>query len=259
MTVFGGEYASLYDALYFDKDYSAECDLLEAQFGLLNRPVRRVLDLGCGTGRHAVELAARGYEVVGVDLSLPMLERARSRAAAAGLEPRRIEFLHGDIRTVDAPGTFDAAIAMFAVLGYLRTDADLSAALSNASRHVALDGLVAFDVWYGPAVLSERPSSRSRLIETGEGMVERRATASLNRQDHTCAVTYELIAQAGEGSRAVIGREVHEMRYYFNEDIQRAMATAGLDLQMISAWPDVERPASAASWNAFVTARRSSP
>src|SRR5207248_11417549 len=68
--VFGPQYAEAYDTLYRDKDYSAECDAIEHVFRLYGiGPVRRVLDLGCGTGGHAVPLAERGYEVVGVDRS----------------------------------------------------------------------------------------------------------------------------------------------------------------------------------------------
>ena len=78
--VFGQEYAAAYDLLYADKDYDAECDLLERIFRESGRPVRTVLDLGCGTGAHAVRLAQRGYEVVGVDLSEDMLRIARDRA-----------------------------------------------------------------------------------------------------------------------------------------------------------------------------------
>ena len=62
--VFGSAYANVYDALYHDKDYSAECDMIE---GILKRygesPVRSILDLGCGTGNHAVPFAERGYDL----------------------------------------------------------------------------------------------------------------------------------------------------------------------------------------------------
>ena len=68
--VFGRDYAAAYDGLYQDKDYRAECELIERVFNLYGQgPVRRVLDLGCGTGGHAVVLAARGFDVLGVDRS----------------------------------------------------------------------------------------------------------------------------------------------------------------------------------------------
>ena len=77
---FGPAYARAYDALYEGKDYESECDLLldvlrEAD----GRDVHRILDLGCGTGSHALVLAERGLDVVGVDRSADMTEIARRK------------------------------------------------------------------------------------------------------------------------------------------------------------------------------------
>ena len=107
-SVFGRDYAAAYDDLYHDKDYPAECDLIERVFDTYAAGrVRRVLDLGCGTGGHAVVLAERQYEVVGVDRSPEMLDRARARASSARFEL-------GQIASVDLGETFDAALMMFA-------------------------------------------------------------------------------------------------------------------------------------------------
>lgn len=66
MSVFQS-YADYYDVLYSDKDYGAECDFLESIFGrYCNRPVRTILDLGCGTGGHTFVLAERGYQISGL-------------------------------------------------------------------------------------------------------------------------------------------------------------------------------------------------
>jgi len=80
-TPFASLYAATYDALYRDKDYDGEVALVERLFrehGV--GEVSSVLDLGCGTGSHAIRLAARGYEVVGVERSEAMLEVARRKA-----------------------------------------------------------------------------------------------------------------------------------------------------------------------------------
>jgi len=90
-----------------------EVDFLEAALGLT--PPAKVLDLGCGAGRHAIELARRGYQVVGVDISSRLLEAARQRAAQAGVE---ITCLQGSVADLPsllgdaAEAAFDAAISI---------------------------------------------------------------------------------------------------------------------------------------------------
>jgi len=116
MEVFQGLYAEAYDLFYREKDYKAECDFLGKLFSNKREgEVRTVLDLGCGTGGHAIELARRGFQVVGVDISVEMLSRAKERARQAGVQ---IDFCHHDVRTMQLHDSFDASIAMFAVVGY---------------------------------------------------------------------------------------------------------------------------------------------
>ena len=93
--------------------------LLEA----LNLPVgSHILDVGCGTGRHAVELAKRGYQVAGVDFSLGMLAEAEKAAREAGV---KVEWIHADATQFQSAKTYDAAICMLeAAFGLHPTDGD---------------------------------------------------------------------------------------------------------------------------------------
>jgi SAM-dependent methyltransferase len=74
-----------------------------------------VLDVGCGYGRHAMELAARGFHVVGVDLSLPLLLRGADEAQRRGLD---INFVHADMREMDFDAQFDGAYCLFSTFGF---------------------------------------------------------------------------------------------------------------------------------------------
>ena len=100
-------YALKYDAESFVGGTSGECDFLESEI-LYNRQVR-ILDIGCGTGRHSLELARRGYEVTGVDLSEAMLQRAGDKALELGLT---IDFRRLDARSMTFSNEFDLAIML---------------------------------------------------------------------------------------------------------------------------------------------------
>lgn len=90
----------------------------------------RVLDLCCGNGRHAIALAASGYEVTGVDLSAIYLSVAAASAAAAGVE---VEWIREDIRCLRHPQVFDAAMILWNAFGYFEDDAQDLAALRAAA------------------------------------------------------------------------------------------------------------------------------
>lgn len=97
----------------------------------------RVLDMACGPGRHALELARRGYRVTGVDSTPVLLEEARRRAAAEALE---IVFRLEDMRTFHQPGAFDAAINMYTAFGYFEDPAENQQALTNLAEALVPGG-----------------------------------------------------------------------------------------------------------------------
>jgi cyclopropane fatty-acyl-phospholipid synthase-like methyltransferase len=93
-----------------------EIDYVQRELGLA--PGSRVLDAPCGSGRHVLELAARGHRVTGVDISAEAVAHARRAADAAGLE---VELRRADVREVPHDGSFDAALCLGNSAGYLDT------------------------------------------------------------------------------------------------------------------------------------------
>jgi cyclopropane fatty-acyl-phospholipid synthase-like methyltransferase len=109
-------HAPVYMENSFTKNTVAEVDFLLEE---LNLPLgSSILDIGCGTGRHAVELAKRGYQVTGVDLSFRMLAEAERAARETNVE---VEFIHADATKFSSDKLFDAAICLcegaFSLLG----------------------------------------------------------------------------------------------------------------------------------------------
>jgi SAM-dependent methyltransferase len=250
--VFGAQYAAAYDALYGDKDYGAECDLIErVARDLLDEPLGSVLDLGCGTGGHALELARRGARVVGVDRSAAMLESARAKAGAAGLAA---EFVEADVRSVDLSRTFDAVLMMFALLGYQLSNEEVLATLRSARAHVRIGGVVIFDVWYGPAVLAVRPSDRVKVVSSGARRIVRAASGELDTATHTARVHYRLWTMFADAP-ATETEEEHRVRYFFPLELALLLHTAGLELVRISSFDGADRMPDETTWNVLVVAR----
>ena len=247
---FGSTYASAYDSMYADKDYEAVCDLLEEAFRRAGSggAVKRVLDLGCGTGNHAIPLARRGYSVSGVDLSAEMLEVAGRKAAEAGVE---LDLHEGDVRSARVEGQFDAALLMFAVLGYQRTNDSVLATLRTARAHLRDGGVLVFDLWYGPGVLNDPPGERRRTIETPDGPLERTVSSSLDVRRQLCSVHYLL--EGGRGD----ARETHVMRFFFPAELELFVALAGFELVSLSPFGTLDGEPGLNDWTATVVARAS--
>jgi len=246
--VFGAAYASTYDTVYAEKPYEAECDLLEAAFTRFTaRPVKTVLDLGCGTGGHALPLARRGYAVTGVDRSPAMLARAAAKLTGEA-RPLDLTLVAGDVRTAALGHAFDAVVMMFAVLGYQLEDDDVLAALATARRHLEPGGVLVFDAWYGPAVLAQRPSPRVRVIATGNERLEREASGELDTTRRVCTVRFHLRRLVSDHV-AEESHEAHTMRYFFPDELASLLGRAGLELAHLSAFPTLDRPADERSWN----------
>lgn len=255
--VFGSAYAAAYDLLYADKDYGAECDLIEAAFREFGEGgIGRLVDLGCGTGGHAVPLAMRGYEVVGVDRSEAMLARARRKAVTAGVAART-SWIAADLASAAVAPPADGALMMFAVLGYQETPAQAHGALAAACRSVRVGGLLILDAWYGPAVQHLGPGPRWRMVEEGAERVIRLAESDLDTVARTCTVSFRLLRLAGDRlvSETV---ERHRVRYFFRDELAAMLREAGFELQRLSAFPDVARELDETTWSLLAVARRTS-
>ena len=100
-------YGNQYDHQEYTAGTIGEVEFIESEINR-NRAAR-ILDIGCGTGRHAIELARRGYSVVGIDLSESMLTKARAKARSCGVQA---EFVRGDARHLHFTDEFDLAIML---------------------------------------------------------------------------------------------------------------------------------------------------
>jgi SAM-dependent methyltransferase len=251
-SVFKHDYANHYDYFYKDKNYQSECDLIENCFLRYGKSkVHTILDVGCGTGNHSIPLTDRGYQVIGVDISSEMLKIAREKIKPDAASP---VFIEGDTRTLCLNKKFDAALMMFAVLGYQYKNDDLLASLHVIRDHLSENGLFIFDVWFGPAVLFIRPTDKVKVIPTSNGKIIRTSSSTLDILNQRSEVHFHVWSLSGD---RVINEseEVHTMRYFFPLELEFMLSTCGLTLQSLSAFPSLDEPANETTWNVLGVAQ----
>ncbi|GAC1356952.1 MAG: class I SAM-dependent methyltransferase [Herpetosiphon sp.] len=237
------DYARAYDLLYQDKDYQSEATFI-GKLLLEHAPAATsVLELGCGTGIHAALLAGQGYQVHGVDLSTVMLDGAEERRRSLpAVQAERLAFTVGDLRNVRLEQQYDVVVALFHVLCYQTTDDDLRAAFRTVRHHLKPGGVVIFDYWYGPAVLTERPAVRVKRMENDQIAVTRIAEPTMYPNENVVEVGYTVFVQELATDTTRVIREQHRMRYLFLPEIAVLLADAGLGLIGHGSWLTSQTP-----------------
>jgi len=237
------DYASYYDLLYRDKDYEAEGRFVDQLIKKLAPDCKTILELGCGTGRHAEVLAQLGYFLHGVDQSETMLSEAEARLLK--LSPEYKDCLHfspGDIRTVRLKKDFDLVLSLFHVMSYQASNDDLKAAFATARSHLKPGGLFIFDCWYGPAVLTDRPAVRIKRLTDEKTDIIRIAEPVMYPNDNCADINYEMqIVEKKSGKTSKLS-EKHRMRYIFMPEISEYLSMNNMELVFSCEWMTERKP-----------------
>ena len=245
-----------YDLFYGKKDYQAETAYVVSHIQQHCSQAKTILELGCGTGIHAIELVRSGYGVTGVDISESMLSAARTKRHSLPMrEQTKLNFLQADVRSLVLDNRFDAAVALFHVLNYQRSNTDLMATFSTVARHLRAGGVFMFDFWYGPSVLTQRPETRVTELDNDEATFTRIARPSLRENDNCVEVELIVIREEKETRIATHVKETHVMRYLFMPEIDMFLEHCGMQRICATSWMSGDT-LNDSSWSGFVVARK---
>ncbi len=221
--------APVYDDFTAHHEYDAWiADLLE----LLERrglQGKRLLDVGCGTGKSFLEMLPRGWEVTGCDISPAMLELAREKAGD------RVRLLVADMLALPRFGEFDLVWALDDAVNYLLSPKELERALAGMRANLAPTGLLLFDV-------NALPAYRTFFAETevvergGRQLIWRGQAAPDVAPGSVCESRLEVAPEQGHASGGEPGAEggdapvlVHRQRHFPEAEVLTALASAGLE------------------------------
>lgn len=252
MTVFGSNYSSAYDTLYQEKNYEMECDFLEAMFRKYNKNVKTILDLGCGTGGHAIILAKRGYKVTGIDRSSAMLASAEKKTQDEGV---KIKYHESSIQDLFLNKRFDAVISMFAVMSYQTRNADLASACSIAHNHLKKNGIFIFDAWHGLGVMTDPPTERIKEAKGQGGRILRITKPHINALNHTVDTHFKVLTFKRD-TLILETDETHTMRFFFPQEIRYFLETAGFSDVQFCPFLKPDSQLSVTDWNMTAVALR---
>jgi SAM-dependent methyltransferase len=242
MSVFG-LYSRYYNLLYKEKDYRKEAEFVDKLIQKYAKDAKSLLDFGCGTGRHDIALSKK-YTVTGVDQSPQMLSIARRNADAAKPTTGTLNicFQRGDIRQIRLGRQFDGAISLFHVMSYQTGNDDIRDVFHNVKKHLKPAGVFIFDFWYGPAVLTEKPSVRVKDMEDDTIRITRVAQPVMHPNDNIVDVNYLLTVTEKQTQKVDELRETHRMRYLFMPEIKILLDGTGFEMCEFGEWLTAREP-----------------
>ncbi len=213
--------AGCYDRLTYDVDYAAWADYIEKHFARRGLPGKTVLDLACGTGSLTRELALRGYEMIGVDLSAEMLAEAAEKNRGVGpIEPI---FLCQSMDKLDLYGTIDACVCCLDSVNYVTRPKQLQKAFERVHLFLMPGGLFLFDV-NTPQKL-QAMDGQVFLDETEDTYCVWRGEFS--RRSGICSYFMDIFRLDEETGLWERGEELHQERAYPLEELTAMLQKAG--------------------------------
>jgi len=257
MSIQFGMYSQYYDLLYRDKDYVGESNYVRSLVNRFSDRTVDVLELGCGTGKHAELFAAAGWNLLGVERSPEMLSTAQTRIqsmATTNLDGR-FEAQEGDVRSFRTDRRFDAVVSLFHVVSYQTSNSDVTQMFQTAYTHLKPGGLFVFDIWYGPAVVTERPAVRIKRMEDQTISVIRIAEPELDLNANRVEVKFTVLVTSKATSEVQQIQEQHSMRYFFEPEMDLICHANGFQRLHSEEWMTAREP-SERTWGVCYVARK---
>jgi SAM-dependent methyltransferase len=220
-----GLHARVYDDIYADKPYAEEARFVHE---LVGAPGGRLLDVACGTGRHAAAFAELGYDVTASDINEELLAVGRITHGD------RVRFVQGDMCDLDVDGRpFDVVTCLFDSIGYPQDDDKIISALQSLGRHAVPGGRIVCEFLHTPALVRGADTHRVRRIALRDGRtLLRTSETTIDVERMLMHVRYELWAVDGDGP-AEYAEEEQVNRLFSIPEMRRLAASAGLEARAV--------------------------
>ena len=220
--MFEAELAEYYDVMRQYRDYDKECSFAD---NLIQRDIptaKRVLDICCGTGEHAIRMAGLGYEVTGVDQSQDMLDIATAKAMASGLS---IDFICKDVFKLAIKEKFEVAYCLGYTFLYMLTDSDVRRFFKAIGNALISGGLFLVDFINGLS-LSKDFDKDEFIYQHKNVTIRQHDRWRLDKKRGVKHLEFEYEITDSEGRVQRISAE-ENVRIFYDDDVQVLLSDCG--------------------------------
>ena len=239
MSVFGKEYSEIYDLLYKSKDYEREVEYLNKLIKKnYKKKIKNILDIGCGTGKHASLLVDKGYVLHGVDMSPQMISIAKKNLK----QKKNLSFSLSTISNLNLKKKFDVIISVFHVMSYQTKNNELIKAFEIVKKHLNGGGIFIFDFWYGPAVLTDLPVNSIKRLKHRDMKISRFGKPYIKPQTNTIDMKYSILMENKKSKKIKKKKEIHRLRYFFDTELELICRRLKFKILKKYEWMSLKKP-----------------
>lgn len=250
-------YASYYDLLYKDKNYSAEANFIKqllVKHSKKNIKTLKLIDLACGTGRHLIELGKKGFNnLSGSDISKAMIDEAKNNAAKSKYKLQLYNYSFQEAFKISHK--YDVVISMFSAFNYLTSYNDQHVALNNINKLLTKKGLFVFDYWNGHAVVNNYSPVKVLRKKNGNNELIRISETTLDLINQKAKVKFNC-SYLSNKIKIIQFEETHFLHYYFYSEMCNLLNTHGFDIIHVSPFMSLKKKISADVWNISIVAQK---
>ncbi len=242
-------YAKYYDLIYKNKNYSKETKYIHNLLKL-NKSKKKILEIGCGTGGHAICLSRYNYKIFGIDMSDSMIKIAKNKK----YDNNKLKFKTLDVLKLNHKNRYDTIISMFHVINYLTTKKKIIKAFQNINKSLKNNGLLLFDFWYAPAVRKKQLVKRSNSFENKNFFLIRKVTPKLYKKN-IAKINIKLSLKNKINHQIKNFSEDHKVRYFEMEELKKFLNISGFNIVNSYEWLKKNRP-NVSNWSALIVAKK---
>lgn len=158
MSVFKKNYSKIYDVLYSKKNYKLEVIYIINLLKKFNIKNNKILDLGCGSGKHLSYFIKKKYKVTGVEKNQNMIDQAHKNI--------KKNIIRSNIENLKLKKKYDIILCLFNVIGYFNSETSINSFFKTVGLHLKKNGVFIFDFWFSQAVHYLKPRNRIKYFDS---------------------------------------------------------------------------------------------
>lgn len=240
-----------YDAIFAKKDYTGETELVLHLCQKFDIGIPQyILEVGCGTGNHTIDIAKKVKRVTAIDIDPHMIRKAKEKTHA--IRAKNIKLIHTSIENLKEK-KFDLAIALFNVVTYIQNTPDLYSFMRGVAKHIKPGGIFVFDCWNGIAALRSPPTSKITKVKYHGKNITCSLSSHADSFNQKVMLNYHITVE---------GRHKQEEDFSFSQtlwtpmQIRDAIEHAGMNVMICSPLMLPDRIATENDWKIMFCCRK---